>query len=146
MLVEPVQSGRQRTAFDGVELPLTLATIVADNVNLRGIGPNFVEQWKADTHHYTRGQVIVSVDSILPVGALGIWAEIQVIGWVANQPDVLATLAVNTFTGPAIVALGASSARDFLSVTARQIIDGVPSNSKAGGGGLRASICARLYR
>jgi len=138
--------GRLRTLPDGVEMPLTLATIQDQGHDLRGFG-EWTEIWRADVHHYTRGQVSILVDSIPPsilVGAY--WAEVRILGYVANQPRILIVGAVNSNTGPLEAQLGPSAAYDFLSMEARQFVNGLPSSDPAEGGQLNGSISARLYR
>lgn len=146
MRVEPVQAGRLGTAFDGVELPLALATLVSDPQQIRGLSA-FEKLWKADVHHYTRGELFIVVNSVKAPADVLYAAEIQVVGFVAGIPDLIASLTVNSASSPAKVpfALG-DSAYDYVQVNGRQMIDGLPNGDGNPVRDLSAVIVARLYR
>lgn len=134
------------TAREGWE-PLGFASLDSDPKDLRGRG-----DWHTirliDVHHYTRGEVYVSVDHLIsvPDGILFLWAEVRVLGRTVAIEDLLAVAAVNSATGPLVVPLTGGVAYEFVLVQARQIVNGFPSAQLAPASRLSGDIAGRIWR
>lgn len=150
-------SGSQPTSRTGVELPLVQASPMIQDVNLVGKGPSWASVMQQDVHHYTQGEILISVESAQPRGS-GIWAyaaEVQVLGQIQGGLDLLASVVVNSGTGPARVLLPIGSTFNTITLQARQLVNGLPSalnlNSTSGtsdmtGARLRLAARMRVYR
>ncbi|MBV8982250.1 MAG: hypothetical protein JO086_15210 [Acidimicrobiia bacterium] len=139
------------TTHRGVELPLVMAQPVVTDPNLVGKGTAYAPIANVDLHHYTLGEVLISVETIKPTLILTYAAELQVFGVIEGAQDLLATSVANETTGPMRVLLPLGSAFQQLIIQGRQLVNGVPSalganDASMAGARLQASIKLRVYR
>ena len=122
-------------------------TFDSNPIDARG-NSGFAELFIADVHHYTRGEIYVVADSVIDpaAGVFAIWSEVQVVALTGGVPDLLATAAVNSTTGPLKVQWGASADYNLVQVLTRQIVNAVPDNAIYPSTRLDLRAFGRLYR
>ena len=118
------------TATGGVETPLVMANVsIVTNRSLVGVGPAFAGVGDTpDIHHYTQGEIIISVSARKPPAIFFYSAEVQVIGSVSNQRSILATAVVIDGV-PLVVPIPLGQDYDRISIAARQLVNGLPSDA-----------------
>ena len=142
------------TLTGGVETPLIMADISATSpIDVVGKGPSyFGVDCSSDIHHFTGGELLVSVESVKPPALFFYAAEVQVVAYVANQENILATAALNTSTGPVLVPIPLNQGYTRLSIGCRQLVNGFPSSAAfdntpaMAGAVLTLSYSGRVYR
>ncbi len=143
----PQAARGEATSERGVETPLIMAELSETPKSFVGQGPDFRAYTSKDVHHYVGGELCVIVQSIPPAGALSYYAEVMVTGWIGKVPDVLAIAAVNSGSGPLIVPwFGGASAFDHITVSARQVLNGVPTGVSPPDATLLLQLDGRVYR
>jgi len=144
----------QPTLAGGIETPYALADVsIVEAANLVGKGPDFTAVGSSsDIHHYTGGEIIIAVAEHKPAALFSYAADVQVVAMVSNQTNVLATFVVNNGTGPAIVPIPLNQAFTYLTIKARQVVNGIPSSAYPGntpamaGASLSLTASGRFYR
>lgn len=134
----------------GVETPLIMANVSSvQPTNLVGAGPNWTPIAGFDSHHYTQGEILVSIDSS-PPASLGLFAyaaQVRVTGYASNIATILAVGTVNTASGPLLVPMSTTGlAWDKIGIEGRQLVNGVASDQVLPRAQLTASTQTRIYR
>lgn len=143
----------QPTMPGGIETPYAMADVsIGRPTSLVGKGSYAAVGQTSDVHHYTSGEIIIAVTEHKPAGIFFYAAEIQVMGAVSGQLNILATIVVNNATGPALVPVPIGQAYTYFSVKARQLVNGIPSDAFPGndplmaGASLEVTASGRFYR
>lgn len=123
----------QPTLDGGIETPYAMADVsIVKPIGLVGKGPDFASVGTKDIHHYTGGEIIVSVSEHKPAALFFYAAEVQVLGMVSNQTNLLGAGVVNNGTGPLVVPIPIGQAYTSITIKARQLVNGIPSSAFPG--------------
>jgi hypothetical protein len=144
----------QPTLPGGIETPYAMADIsIVQAADLVGRGVDFQAVGQSsDIHHYTGGQILIAVNEVKPPALFSYAADVQVVAMVSNQVNILATAVVNSGTGPLLVQIPPLQAYTYLTVKARQLVNGFPSaafpanDATMLGAELVLSASGRFYR
>jgi len=144
----------QPTLDGGLETPYAMADVsIVQSADIVGKGVDFASVGQSsDIHHFTGGEVIVTVAEVKPAALFSYAADVQVVAMVSNQVNILATGVVNNGTGPLIVPIPIAEAYTFITIKARQLVNGLPSSNFPGntpamlGAKLTLAASGRFYR
>lgn len=143
----PVLTDQQNalpTQRGGAEAALMADIVLPKPFDARKQG-SFTQAWQENLHHYTRGNLLVSVSSQKPAGVVSFGCNVQIFGVVGGQPVVVATGFVSGSTPPLRYLIGESDTFTEMLVKVQQVVNGLPDSSQDSQQ-LDVQVTGRVYR